>query len=63
MKIYDEAVDFQIFIKYLYKLVEKIEGKKIALFMDQLKAHTNKETREVMDDLKILPIINAGYSP
>ena len=40
-----------------------MDGKKIAIYMDQLKAHTNKETRVVMDELKILPIINAGYSP
>ena len=63
LKIVDKPVDRPIFIKYLYKMHEKIMFNKVALFMDQLKAHTHKETREVMDELKIQPIINAGYSP
>ena len=61
--IYDRAITEPEFAYHLRKLREIAGDKPLALFMDNLHCHKNKEARELLAELDIRPIYNVGYSP
>ena len=61
--LYDDAVNHELFIKFLEKLVEINPGKRLAVFMDNLSAHTKIEVKERMRQLDIVWVMNVPYSP
>ena len=61
--IYDRPVKEPEFRAHLCKLRVKAGKKPLALFMDNLWVHKQKEVRELMTKLDIRPIYNVAYSP
>ena len=61
--LYDEAVNHELFIAFLEKLVEINPGRRLAVVMDNLSAHTKSEVKEKMRGLGISWIMNVPYSP
>jgi transposase len=52
--------DFVFFLEILYR---KNGNKPYALFLDNLKVHTSKDSTKAMQTLGIMPIFNVPYSP
>ena len=63
VKIYDHAIDAEMFNKYLEKLRKKSAQLPLALYMDQLSVHKSKEVRPSYSRLDVTPIFNVSYSP
>ena len=61
--LYDEAVNHELFIAFIEKLVEINPGRRLALVMDNLSAHTKTEVKDRMRALGISWILNVPYSP
>ena len=61
--IYDRPVKEPELRAHLCKLRVKAGKKPLALFMDNLWVHKQKEVRELMTKLDIRPIYNVAYSP
>ena len=61
--LYDEAVNHELFIAFLEKLVEINPGKRLAVVMDNLSAHTKSEVKDRMRELGISWVMNVPYSP
>ena len=61
--IYDRPVKEPEFRAHICKLRVKAGKKPLALFMDNLWVHKQKEVRELMAKLDIRPIYNVAYSP
>ena len=61
--LYDEAVNHELFIAFLEKLVEINPDRQLAIVMDNLSAHTKTEVKDRMRALGILWILNVPYSP
>ena len=61
--LYDEAVNHELFIAFLEKLVEINPGRRLAVVMDNLSAHTKSEVKDRMRALDISWILNVPYSP
>lgn len=63
IKIYRTAIDAEKFIPYLEQLRKKNGDTPLALFMDQLSVHKEKNVRPYYKSLDISPIFNVSYSP
>ena len=61
--IYDRPVKEPEFCAHLLKLRVKAGKRPLALFVDNLWVHKQKEVRELMAKLDIRPIYNVAYSP
>jgi transposase len=59
----DGAIATSDFVFFLELLHRKNENKPFALFLDNLKVHTSKDTTKAMKTLGIMPIFNVPYSP
>ena len=46
--LYDEAVNHELFIAFIEKLVEINPGRRLAIVMDNLSAHTKSEVKDRM---------------
>ena len=63
LKIYRTAINADRFIPYLQQLRKKNGEKPLALFMDQLSVHREKNVKPFYQQLDIMPIFNVSYSP
>ena len=61
--IFDFSVNVAKFKEWLVKLRTVAGEDRICLFMDQLSAHTSKQTKEEMKRLGFRYIYNVSYSP
>jgi hypothetical protein len=59
----DGAIATKDFVFFLELLHRKNGGQPYALFLDNLKVHTSKDTTKAMQTLGIMPIFNVPYSP
>ena len=63
MSIFEKSVNIDKFNEFLEKLAANNEGKKVALFMDNLAVHRSNRARAKMTELGIEPVFNLAYSP
>ena len=61
--VFQESVNIPKFKQYLQRLRDANQDDKIALFMDNLSAHTSKKTKAEMSRLGFRWIYNISYSP
>jgi hypothetical protein len=59
----DGAIATKDFVFFLELLHRKNGSQPYALFLDNLKVHTSKDTTKAMQTLGIMPIFNVPYSP
>jgi transposase len=59
----DGAIATKDFVFFLELLKRKNEGRPYALFLDNLKVHTSKDSTKAMQALGVVPIFNVPYSP
>ena len=62
-KVYKKSVNIEKFLKYVVELKAKTEGRKIALFMDNLSVHRSKKVLKELDHCGIRYIFNLPYAP
>ena len=62
-QVFEFSVNVDRFIEYLTKLREANPEDKIALFMDNLSAHTSDRSKEAMRERGFRWIYNVPYSP
>ena len=62
-KMYTRSVDVQRFSEYLDELYVQNKHEKIAVLMDNLRAHKTDAIIRQMDELGIKPIYNVPYQP
>ena len=62
-QVFEFSVNVDRFIDYLTKLREANPDDKIALFMDNLSAHTSDRSKEAMRERGFRWIYNVPYSP
>ena len=60
-KIFAKSVNVKKFLQYLQLVRDKHGEQKVALFMDNLRVHTAKKSKEKMEELGIRPIYNVPY--
>ena len=63
MQYFDKSVNTDKFCQYLTRLREKNKGRRIALFMDNLRVHTSMISRNKMKELDFEVIFNVPYFP
>ena len=62
-KVYKKSVNIEKFLKYVEELRAKTEGRKIALFMDNLSVHRSKKVLKELDHCGFRYIFNLPYAP
>ena len=62
-KVYDFSVNIDKFIEYVRELRAANPDTKIAIFMDNLSAHTADRSKQAMRELGFRWIYNVPYSP
>ena len=63
MQTYSSAVNSELFVEFVKKLVDLRHKEPMALFMDGAKFHTSKFTREQLKLLNVRVIMNVSYHP
>jgi transposase len=61
--IVPRSVSSTEFKDFLIELSGRNEGRRIYLFLDNLKVHTCKAAQKILSSLDIVPIFNVPYSP
>jgi transposase len=61
--IHPKSITAETFIPFIEQLSVKFEGKRFAIFLDNLSVHKTQDVRATYQRLDILPIFNVPYSP
>ncbi len=61
--VFDKSVNSQRFVQFLDEISKLHEGKRVAIFMDNLSVHHSRVVQARMRDLGIRAIFNVPYSP
>ena len=60
---FDKSVDQHKFVQFIKKVRQGDQWSRVAFFMDQLRVHTCRTVTKYLALKKIVPILNAAYSP
>ena len=57
------AINSELFVDFVKRIVNQRKQSKVALFMDNAKFHVSKYTKEALADLPVKVILNVAYCP
>ena len=57
------AINSELFVDFVKRIVSLRKQKKVAVFMDNAKFHVSKFTKEALADLPVQVILNVAYCP
>ena len=61
--MFDRSVNTERFLEFLEGIDGSMQGKKVAIFMDNLNVHRSNKVRDYMEENDMMPIFNIPYSP